>query len=348
MREFLRGPFRSGNFRQTALGLTLLLAAVLALAPASARLLADDQPANSPSVDLKQLFDGRPPQTIAELRAMQEHQQTLVKQLLSCTVGVIVGPAHGSGVIISEDGYILTAAHVAGTPNQRATVILSDGRKVRAKTLGSYRTLDAGLMKITDDGAWPFAEMSKVQTATEGQWCVVTGHPGGFQEGRNPVVRIGRVLATDAFAITTDCTLVGGDSGGPLFDMDGKVIGINSRIGRFLTANLHVPVAAFQESWDRLANGDQWGHFPGTGPLIGVKGVADAPDARIAEVYSETPAEKAGVKAGDVIVKFHGKEVTDFASLQLLVNDCEPGDKVEIELLRGERRIVLSLEVGKR
>jgi len=308
---------------------------------------AEDQVENTATIDLKQLFDGNPPQTIADLKAMQQHQQDLAKQLVQCTVAVVVGPAHGSGVIISEDGYVLTAAHVAGTPNRRATVILADGRRVRATTLGCHLTLDAGLMKITDAGPWPFAEMSPNDTAKSGQWGIVTGHPGGYQEGRAPVVRIGRVLTTDRFAVTTDCTLVGGDSGGPLFDMEGKVIGINSRIGRDLTANMHVPVVAYRESWDRLKKGDQWGHFPGTGPLIGVKGVADAGTARIAEVYANTPAEKAGIKAGDVIVKFNGRAVTDFASLQLLVNDCSPGDKVEVELQRGDRRVLLKLEVGR-
>jgi serine protease Do len=329
----------SDVFRLGAIVLLILFARIPAVA--------DDQAANTATVDLKLLFDGNPPQTIADLKAMQQHQQDLAKRLVQCTVAVVVGPAHGSGVIISEDGYVLTAAHVAGTPNRRATVILADGRRVRATTLGCHLTLDAGLMKITDAGPWPFAEMSPDDTAKRGQWGIVTGHPGGFQEGRAPVVRIGRVLTTDRFAVTTDCTLVGGDSGGPLFDMDGKVIGINSRIGRDLTANMHVPVVAYRESWDRLKKGDQWGHFPGTGPLIGVKGVADASNARIAEVYSNTPAEKAGIKAGDVIVKFNGRAVTDFASLQLLVNDCSPGDKVEVDLLRGDRRIQLKLEVGR-
>jgi serine protease Do len=309
--------------------------------------LADGQAAAIETIDVKRLFNGEPPQTIADLRAMQQHQQDLAERLVQCTVAVVVGSAHGSGVIISEDGYVLTAAHVAGTPNRRATVIMADGRRVRATTLGCHLTLDAGLMKITDAGPWPYSEMSEGDSARSGQWCIVTGHPGGFQEGRPPVVRIGRVLTTDRFAVTTDCTLVGGDSGGPLFDMDGKVIGINSRIGRDLTANLHVPVVAYRESWDRLKNGDQWGHFPGTGPVIGVRGMPDASDAKIAQVYPGTPAEKAGIKLGDVIVKFNGRAVTDFSSLQLLVNDCKPGDKVKVELLREDRRVLLELVVGQ-
>ena len=309
-------------------------------------LAADDQTVST-TVNLQQIFDGQPPQSIADLQAMQVHQQQLADRLVRSTVAVVVGSAHGSGVIISEDGYILTAAHVAGQPNHRATVIMSDGRRVRGTTLGCHLTLDAGLMKITDAGPWPYAEMAENDSLRRGQWCLVTGHPGGYKQGRAPVVRIGRVLSTDRFAVTTDCTLVGGDSGGPLFDMEGKVIGINSRIGRDLTANLHVPVVAYRENWERLANGDQWGHFPGTGPVIGVRGAQDTGQAKIVEVYPGTPAEKAGIKAEDVIVKFGGKTVTDFSSLQLLVNDCQPGDKVKVELLREDRRVLLEIVVGQ-
>jgi serine protease Do len=202
-------------------------------------------------------------------------------------------------------------------------------------------------MKISDPGPFPFTEMADGESVREGQWCIATGHPGGYQEGRTPVFRVGRVLLIDKFALTTDCTLVGGDSGGPLFDMDGKVIGINSRIGRFLTANLHVPVSTYKSSWDRLVKGDRWGHFPGTGPFIGVKGAMEATDAKIAQVYPDTPAAKAGIEAGDIIVRYDGKPVSDFASLQLLVNDNSPGDKVQIELQRGDRRVQVELIVGK-
>src|SRR5205807_4246056 len=94
-------------------------------------------------------------------------------------------------------------------------------------------------------------------------WCVVTGHPGGFRPGRSPVVRVGRILELNLTSprayLRTDCTLVGGDSGGPLFDMHGRVIGIHSRIGGSITANLHVPVDTYRETWDRLVKGERWG-----------------------------------------------------------------------------------------
>src|SRR5205814_1487472 len=134
--------------------------------------------------------------------------------------------------------------------------------------------------------------------------------------GRKPVVRVGRILSNKSGVMTTDCTLVGGDSGGPLFDMEGKVIGIHSRIGGSLTANMHVPVNTYRDTWDRLAKGEEWGSlFVTGGPYIGVQGVPESDVAKIAEVLADGPAAKAGIKTGDVIVKFDGKEITNFASL---------------------------------
>ena len=88
-------------------------------------------------------------------------------------------------MIVTADGYVLTAAHVAGEPRRRALFILPDGRQVRGESRGVYRTLDAGLMKITDPGPWPFAELAPDDTVKAGgQWCLATGHPGGFEKGR--------------------------------------------------------------------------------------------------------------------------------------------------------------------
>jgi serine protease Do len=300
------------------------------------------------SPELKKIFDGGQPASLAELRGMEQHQRQLCAKVLACTVGIVIGPSHGSGVIISEDGYVLTAAHVAGAPNRKATMILPDGREVAGVSLGLYRTLDAGLMKINSAGPWPYAELAKSDEAKVGQWCLATGHPGGFEEGRTPVVRIGRILLKDKFAITTDCTLEGGDSGGPLLDMEGRVIGINSRIGRFLTSNMHVPVAAYHEAWGRLVKGEAWGTLPGLGPYLGVQGEPNSKDAKISRAIPASPAEKAGIQAGDIIVKFNGKSVGDFASLQALVGESQPGDKVPLELLRGSERIKLELEIGER
>jgi len=130
--------------------------------------------------------------------------------------------------------------------------------------------------------------------------------------------------------------------------MDGRVIGINSRIGRLFTANMHVPIAAYHESWDRLVKGDAWGNMPGTGPYLGVQGEPNSNVAKIASAVPGSPADKAGVQPADVIVKFSGRPVKDFAALQSLVNDCQPGDKVSLEIVRADKTITVEVVVGQR
>ncbi len=285
---------------------------------------------------LSRLLDGGSPATVEDLQLIQERVQKLTEKLIACTVGVQVEHAWGSGVLISKDGYVLTAAHVAGRPGRDARFMLSDGRVLKGKTLGLYRTLDAGLMKITDEGEYPAADMGASDAVKEGYWCLATGHPGGYQDDRKPVLRMGRVLLTTNNAITTDCTLVGGDSGGPLFDLEGHVIGINSRIGPRITANMHVPVNTYKENWDRMVKADAWGHMEGHEPYIGIRGEADVTAAKVASVVPNSPAEKVGVKAGDVIVTCNGQQVGDFKAFREFIRERQPGDKIKLQVRRGE------------
>ena len=295
------------------------------------------------------VFSKRTPESIADLIAIEERVSELSETLLPATVAVRVGPAQGSGVIVSRDGYILTAAHVSGDPGKKATVILSDGRKVRAVTLGANRGVDAGLMRITEDGEWPFAEMAEERGVEVGDWCLAVGHPNGHQKGRDPVVRLGRVVMVRKSVVQTDCTLVGGDSGGPLFDMEGRVVGIHSRIGTATTWNFHVPIASYTEDWDRLAKAEVFGETPEQGgALLGVNGEDDPQGALVTGVVPGFPAEDAGLKEGDVITKFEDREVDGFEDLALQVRKKNPGDKVTVTILRDGRTIVKSIELAGR
>jgi len=300
------------------------------------------------AASLSRLLAGGSPMGVSDLRVMQDHVRKLSDQMLKCTVGVQVGPAQGSGVIISKDGYVLTAAHVAGQPGRDVAFMLSDGRMLRGKTLGLNRTLDSGLMKIDGQKDLPFAEMGISDSLKDGQWCLATGHPGGYQNDRAPVLRLGRVLLADKTTITTDCTLVGGDSGGPLFDLQGKVIGINSRIAGSLTSNMHVPVSTFKETWDRLTKAEAWGHFPGNDPYIGVKGEPDVKEAKVQSIAPGSPAEKAKMKPGDVILKIDDQEVSDFESLRTIVAQHQPSDRVTVVVKRGEATLELTMRIGKK
>lgn len=298
------------------------------------------------SEKLKKLFTDEP-ESADDLKAMQSHIQKLAKLVTPCTVAVQLNGGMGSGVIVSEDGFVLTAGHVVGRPDKEVTFIFPDGKKVKGKTLGANYGIDSGLMKITGEGKWPFVELGNSGGLKTGHWCMAVGHPGGFHKDRSPPVRVGRIVHKAGNAIITDCTLVGGDSGGPLFDMSGKVIAIHSRIGDGLKSNVHVPVNTYRDSWDRLVDGDAWGGRRPGGPVIGVVGETDGEQAKVTRVLGDSPAEKAGVKTGDLITKFDGKDVKSFKALADAVSEKEPGDKVKIELKREEETITLDLTVGR-
>jgi len=336
---------------------------------------------------LDRVARGEEPRSIRELQLLEDQQSKVSQKIIEVTVNVQQGTAQGSGVIITPDGYVLTAAHVAGKPGREATVILSDGRRVRAKTLGTNRGMDAGLLQILDlpsrsiadrsadsrsvaggyvaKGAvvtasadstasfsgevWPYATLGKSEDLHPGQWVIATGHPGGWIEDRPAVVRAGRLLNIMRSTIVSDCALIGGDSGGPLFDLNGRLIGIHSRIGTETADNMHVPIDVYQDSWDRLAAGQAWGTLPGYKPVIGVVGPersANQP-AEIVKVINGSPAAAAGLKEGDIVVRFDDSAVATFEELQRAVEGVAPGDRVSVEVDRQGQRLRLRIIVGQ-
>lgn len=305
--------------------------------------LAADQPALPPALE-------KPvPENIEDLRAIQKQVRVVLAKVLPATVGVRIGQAQGSGVIISKDGYVLTAGHVSGKPGRDAVLIFADGKTVKGKTLGAHPGIDSGMIQITDKGDWPFVEMGKSAELKRGQWCLALGQPGGYHKGRTPPLRLGRILDPGKTALRTDCTLVGGDSGGPLFDMQGRVIGIHSRIGNTITANLHVPVDTYRDTWDRLVKSEMIGVQSSIGsPYVGVRGDLEADDCRILRVVPDSPADKAGLQADDIVEKLDGKKIGDFEDFVAAVRKKKIGDEVTLEVHRAKETLSLKLKLAKR
>lgn len=297
-----------------------------------------------PSFTRKLLFNGESPTSIVQLRELEKHFAQLSKKVKPAVVNIQIKGAQGSGVVVSEDGYILTAAHVIGRPDQIATITFPDGKKVEATTLGVQNNIDSGMLKINmdQDEEFPYLDIGLSDDLNLGQWVMAVGHPGGIDEDRGLVVRVGRIIDKTNTVLKTDCTLVGGDSGGPLLDMNGDVVGIHSRIGTQLWNNIHVPVDSYSENWDRLAKGI----IIDGRAILGFNVVDDT--NKVDSVAEKSAAEKAGLKKGDVIIEIGGVEVEDKEDIATAKNGLRPFMKTEIVVERDGEEKTLEMIVSDR
>ncbi len=302
--------------------------------------------------DLQNILSaGTVPKTLAQLRLLEQQFGKVSAAAKLCTVSIKIGQAQGCGVIIDGGGKVLTAAHVAMRPNKPATVILANGQRLKAMTLGLNKNVDAGMLQISpgqNEGAeWPHATLGDSSKLARGMWCIATGHPSGFDQARGVVTRVGRIALVKQSALRTDCALIGGDSGGPLFDLSGNLIAIHSRIGNDVEENLHVPIDNYINSWDRLAAGDSWGTLPGFRPVLGVQGNSQVEEAVIDIVRPGSAAKKAGIQEGDIIKEFGNRKITDFQSLKAAVAETMPGENVRVRGQRDGRIVFFRVVIGR-
>jgi serine protease Do len=345
--------------------LTLLLGLLSAAAPA-----ADPAPTPVPKWDPARTTN---PDDLLEVKSLQNSVNRVVEKCTPATVAIFYGSGTGSGVIINEDGLVLTAAHVIRdyaapkkgaleglplpfTAGKKVEIQLADGTKVVGKTLGINEGMDSGMVQITtkgpNNGKWPFAPVGKSGALKKSQWVVTLGHPNGPKEDRPPVARLGRVIVNNSGFLRTDCAIVGGDSGGPLFDLNGNVVGIHSRMvfPYSLAHNIHVPTDDFRTDWDKLVAGD-WVDkpVPKGGAYIGVVFPEDdEEDAWLREVEADGPADKGGLKAGDTITKFNETAVKSVKQFRKLMEGAKPGDKVKITARRGTTVMTMTVTLTKR
>lgn len=204
--------------------------------------------------------------SLSDFGELESKVVSVVNRCMSASVGLgsKERPENGSAVVVTKDGLLLTAYHVVeGLPDDNMLVSFVDGKTVRAKKLGGVPKLDIAVAQIIDEGEYPFVEIGDMSTVENGDWCVSISHAGGFQSDRTPPVRLGRVVdrINPGGFLQMSSTLIGGDSGGPTFDLDGKVIGIHSNIGGSLNQNQACPISDFtkKDHWQRLLDGEVWG-----------------------------------------------------------------------------------------
>ncbi len=294
--------------------------------------------------------------SVEQARLLEKKTVDLNDQLAKTTVALRVGSSQGSGVIISPDGLVLTAAHVSGEAGKPVTVILNDGRQVQGKTLGAYRSVDAGMIQITSnppgrDKAFAHVDVDKAEKPELGEWVVAVGHPEGYEKERGTVTRLGRVIAAEDEFLWTDAALIAGDSGGPLFNLEGKLVGIHSRIGEDAYDNYHVPISQFTRHMERLKKGEVWGSWAGlqaNRAFLGIGGSDGDKGVEVTQVMPNSAAAKAGVRQGDVIIALDRLPVRNMAGVFGVLQRKNPGDRVVVRLLREGRPVTLIANLGTR
>lgn len=294
--------------------------------------------------------------SLAELVRVQKEVQHLLPLVRPALVGLESGNGAASGIIVSADGLVLTAAHVATDLDQepkagrKLKVFFSDGRMWTATALGVDVATDAGMARL--DGKrqdWPFVALQPggVEVKT-GDWCVALGHPGGFDDLRGEVLRVGKVLKITANSLQSDCVLMGGDSGGPLFNLKGELIGIHSQIWEGRDQNVHVSLAPFLRSWDRMRNAEiirVWGQ--GSGGWLGVntREAEGAAGLAVQDVAPDSPAARAGLRSGDVLVSMDKQPLESRQAFSDNLRARPAGDSVVLLVKNrsGERIITVKL-----
>ncbi len=253
----------------------------------------------------------------------------------------------GSGFIISSDGYLLTNYHVVKDADE-VLVRLSDRRELTAQIVGSDPRSDIALLKI-DAKDLPVVKTGSSSKLKVGEWVLAIGSPFGFEHSATAgiVSAKGRSLPRENYVpfIQTDVAINPGNSGGPLFNLDGEVVGINSQIysrtGGFMGLSFAIPIEVAMDVAEQLkATGHVTRGWLGvliqdvTRELAESFGMKTPEGALVAQVLPNSPAEKAGIKVGDVIVGFNGKEIVKSSDLPPLVGASKIGEKVQIRIVR--------------
>jgi len=299
--------------------------------------------------------DKKVPESRKDLEAIQTAVASALPKARAATVCIEISEGSGSGVIVSADGLVLTAAHVATGVKKKVTVILEDGTRLKAETLGLVADKDAAMIRITEKGIYPFVEIDRAETTKLGDWVFSLGHSGGFDKERGSVVRLGRLVRIAGSTFQSDCMLIGGDSGGPLFDLSGKLVGIHSRVGQQMQVNMHVPMTEFIANWEGMLKAE----FIGEGPYAekpvkgnGFLGLATEarPEGglRVTKVGKKSPAETAGIKEKDVLLKLNGVALENRGQMQDLLKDLSAGDELTLETERGGKPKTFTLNLGER
>jgi serine protease Do len=266
----------------------------------------------------------------------------------------------GSGFIISADGYVLTNAHVVEAADE-ITVKLNDKREFKAKVIGADRKSDVALLKIDATGL-PAVKIGDPNRLKVGEWVLAIGSPFGFENSVTAgiVSAKGRSLPQENFVpfIQTDVAVNPGNSGGPLFNLRGEVIGVNSQIysrtGGFMGLSFAIPIDVAMDIQQQLRSTGKVsrgrigvGIQPLTKEMAESFGLPKPVGALVNAVEPGSPAEKAGIEVSDVIVRFDNKPVSSADDLVRMVGNTKPGTRATLQVLRAKATRDLVVTIGE-
>ncbi len=262
----------------------------------------------------------------------------------------------GSGFIISQDGYVLTNNHVVENATE-ITVILHNEKTYSAKVIGTDPKTDLALIKIDAKGL-PTVKLGDSDKLQVGEWVMAIGNPFGLAETVTAgiVSAKGRVIGSGPYDdfIQTDASINPGNSGGPLFNIRGEVVGINTAIieqGQGL--GFAIPINIARDLLSQLKKGEVVRGWLGvviqevTPELAQSFGLKEPTGALVSDIEVGSPAEKAGIRKGDIILKFNGKEITKVKELPAIVAMTPVGETVTVTILRDGKTRDVTLKVGK-
>jgi serine protease Do len=267
--------------------------------------------------------------------------------------------AQGSGFIVSADGIILTNAHVVDSAKE-VTVKLIDHREFKAKVLGTDKTSDIAVLKIDAHGL-PVVRLGNSDGLGVGDYVLAIGAPFGLEETATAgiVSATGRSLPGDGAVpfIQTDAAVNPGNSGGPLFDSSGAVVGINSQIytnsGGYEGVSFAIPINLAQTVEQQIVKTGKAEHgrlgveIQNVNQSLAKSFKLSSPaGALVAQVEPDSAAARAGIKVGDVIEKFNGTAIADSGQLSVRVNGTAPGEKATVELMRDGKPMTLTVTIG--
>lgn len=262
--------------------------------------------------------------------------------------------ADGSGVIISSEGYVLTNEHVVSGADEVNVIHLGE-KEYRAEVVGTDRRDDLALLKIEPEEELPVAPLGDSDAMRPGDWVMAMGNPLGFEYSVTVgiVSGEGRSLPRSQFRefIQTDAAIYPGNSGGPLVNLAGEVVGINTAVIPDTNLGFAVPVNAAKEVLPQLLEEGRVirGYLGVT--IQSVEYMSDAPGdveegAYVVEIHSDTPAARSEIEAGDVIVGFGGDSVGSAEELTSHVTDTRPGSRVDLTVVRNGEERTFEIEVG--